>query len=52
MSVQSAELTRASRNRIRVYIRGSASWADLAVRVYQGGNLFIPSLLGAASRPT
>ena len=30
--------------------RRPASWADLAVRVVRGRNLFIPPLVGAASR--
>ena len=49
MGVQSAATTRASRNRIGACTRGSASWADLAVRVDRGRNLFIPPLVGVAS---
>ena len=41
----------ASRNRSGVYTRGPASWADLAVCVGRGRNLYIPPLVGAASRP-
>ena len=51
MGVQSAATTRASRNRIRDCTRGPVSWADLAVRVDRGRNIFIPPLVGAASRP-
>ena len=40
----------ASRNRIGACTRGPASWADLAVRVVEGRNRFIPPLAGAASR--
>ena len=43
--------TGASRNRIGACTRGPASWEDLAVRVDRGRNLFIPPLVGAASRP-
>ena len=45
-----AVTTTASRNRIGACTRGSASWADLAVRVVRGRNHFIPSLVGVASR--
>ena len=48
MGVQSAATTKASRNRIGVCTRGPASWADLAVRVYPGRNLFIPPLVPRA----
>ena len=45
MGVQSAATMGASRNRIRAYTRGPASWADLVVRVDWGRNLLIPSWL-------
>ena len=51
MDVQSAEITRASRNRIGAYAHDLASWADLSVRVDWGRNLLNPFLAGAASRP-
>ena len=51
MGVQSAATTEASRNRIGACARGLASPADLAVRVSQGRNRFIPPLAGAASHP-
>ena len=51
MGVQNAATMRASRNRIGACTRGSASWADLAVRVDRGRNLFVPPLVGAAIRP-
>ena len=47
MGVRSAATTGASRNRIGACTRGSTSWADLAVRVVQGWNRFIPPLAGA-----
>ena len=42
MGVQSAATTGASRNPIRACTRGLASSVDLAVRVVQGRNRFIP----------
>ena len=51
MGVQSAATTRASRNCIGACTRGPASWADLAVRVDRGRNLFIPPIVGAAIWP-
>ena len=50
MGVQSTAAIKPSRNRIWACTRGPASWADLAVRVDLGRNLFIPPLAGAASR--
>ena len=50
MGVQSAATTGASRNRIGACTRGLASSADLAVRVVQGRNRFIPPLAGAANQ--
>ena len=50
MGMQRAATTGASRNRIRACTRGLASSADLAVRVVQGRNRFIPPLAGAASQ--
>ena len=51
MGVQNAATTMASRNRIGACTRGPASWAELAVRVDRGRNLFIPPLVGADIRP-
>ena len=51
MGMQSAATTRASRNSIVAYTRGPASLADVAVRVDRGRNIFIPPLVGVASRP-
>ena len=42
--------TRASRNRIGACTRGPAFQADLAVHVIRMKNLFIPPVVGAASR--
>ena len=48
---ENAATTRISRNRIGAYTHDPASWADLAVRVDRGRNIFIPPLVGAASWP-
>ena len=50
MGVRSAATTKASRNRIGACTRGPTSWADSAVRVVWGRDLFIAPLVGAASR--
>ena len=50
MGVQSGAMTRASWNRIGACTRGSVPCVGLAVRVDRGRNLFIPPLIGAASR--
>ena len=49
MGVGSETTGSASRNRIGTNTRGPTSRVDLAVRVFQGRNLFIPPLAGAAS---
>ena len=49
MGVRSAATTRDSRNRIGACTRGTASQADLPVRVVRGRNIFISPLVGTAS---
>ena len=49
MDVWNAATIRASRNRIGACTRGTAPRADLAARVVQARNLFIPRLVGTAS---
>ena len=52
MGEQSAATTGASRKHIGACTRGPMSWADLAALVDRGRNIFIPPLIGAASRPS
>ena len=50
INTQNLDLSIVLKNRIGACTRGLASRADLAVRVVRGRNLFIPPLVGAASR--
>ena len=44
-------VTQWAHNSLLTCTRGPASWADLAVRVDRGRDLFIPPLVRAASQP-